>query len=35
VLALLAILLGIGLHAIHQKAEAARARDHSLDDRLP
>jgi type IV pilus assembly protein PilN len=34
VLALLAILLGIGLHAIHQKAEAARARDHSLDGQI-
>ena len=34
VLALLSILLGIGLHAIHQKAEAARARDHSLDGQI-
>jgi len=34
VLAFLAILLGIGLHAIHQKAEAARARDHSLDGQI-
>ncbi len=34
VLALLAILLGLGLHAIHQKAEAARARDHSLDGQI-
>ena len=33
-LAFLAILLGIGLHAIHQKAEAARARDHSLDGQI-
>lgn len=34
VLAFLSILLGFGLHAIHQKAEAARARDHSLDGQL-
>jgi type IV pilus assembly protein PilN len=34
VLAFIAILLGIGLHAIHQKAEAARARDHSLDGQI-
>jgi type IV pilus assembly protein PilN len=34
VLAALAIGLGIGLHAIHQKAEAARARDHSLDGQI-
>lgn len=34
VLALLSILLGLGLHAIHQKAEAARARDHSLDGQI-
>ena len=34
VLAFLAILLGIGLHAIHQKAEAVRARDHSLDGQI-
>ncbi len=34
VLALLSILLGFGLHAIHQKAEAARARDHSLDGQI-
>lgn len=34
VLAFLAILLGIGLHAIHRKAEAARARDHSLDGQI-
>ncbi|HWG19946.1 MAG TPA: hypothetical protein VG225_05385 [Terracidiphilus sp.] len=31
VLALAAIALGIGLHALHSKAEAARAREHSLD----
>lgn len=31
VLALLAIALGLGLHALHQKAEEARAREHSLD----
>ena len=34
VLAVTAIGLGIGLHAIHQKAEAARARDHSLDGQI-
>ena len=34
VLAVVAIGLGIGLHAIHQKAEAARARDHSLDGQI-
>ena len=34
VLALVSILLGLGLHAIHQKAEAARARDHSLDGQI-
>jgi type IV pilus assembly protein PilN len=34
VLALLSILLGFGLHAIHRKAEAARARDHSLDGQI-
>jgi type IV pilus assembly protein PilN len=34
VLALLAIGLGVGLHAIHRKAEAARARDHSLDGQI-
>jgi type IV pilus assembly protein PilN len=34
VLALLSILLGLGLHAIHRKAEAARARDHSLDGQI-
>ncbi|HXR38239.1 MAG TPA: hypothetical protein VN776_04075 [Terracidiphilus sp.] len=34
VLALIAIGLGVGLHAIHQKAEAARARDHSLDGQI-
>ena len=34
VLALLCILLGIGLHAIHREAEAARARDHSLDGQI-
>jgi type IV pilus assembly protein PilN len=33
-LALLSILLGFGLHAIHQKAETARARDHSLDGQI-
>ena len=34
VLALVSILLGLGLHAIHRKAEAARARDHSLDGQI-
>ena len=34
VLALAAILLGFGLHAVHQKAEAARARAHSLDGQM-
>jgi type IV pilus assembly protein PilN len=34
VLALVSILLGFGLHAIHQKAEAARARAHSLDGQI-
>jgi type IV pilus assembly protein PilN len=34
VLALLAIALGLGLRAFHQKAEEARARDHSLDGEL-
>ena len=34
VLALLSVLLGIGLHAIHRKAEAARARDHSVDGQI-
>jgi len=34
VLALVSILLAVGLHAIHQKAEAARARDHSLDGQI-
>ena len=33
-LALTAILFGFGLHAIHHKAELARARDHSLDGRI-
>lgn len=31
VLALLCVGLGLGLHAMHNKAEAARAREHSLD----
>ncbi len=31
VMAFVAIALGFGLHALHSKAEAARARDHSLD----
>jgi type IV pilus assembly protein PilN len=34
VLAFLSILLGVGLHAIHQKAEAARTRAHSLDGQI-
>jgi len=34
VLAFLSILLGFGLHAIHQKAEAARANAHSLDGKI-
>lgn len=34
ILALLAILLGIGLHAIYREAEAARAHDHSLDGQI-
>jgi type IV pilus assembly protein PilN len=34
VLSLISILLGLGLHAIHQQAEAARARDHSLDGQI-
>ena len=34
VLAVLAIACGFGLHAIHRKAEAARARDHSLDGQI-
>jgi type IV pilus assembly protein PilN len=34
VLALIAIALGLGLRAVHEKAEAARARDHSLDGQI-
>jgi type IV pilus assembly protein PilN len=34
VLAVASILLAVALHAIHQKAEAARARDHSLDGQI-
>jgi type IV pilus assembly protein PilN len=34
VLTLLSILLLVGLHFIHRKAEAARARDHSLDGQI-
>jgi type IV pilus assembly protein PilN len=34
VLALLSILMGLGLRAIHHEAEAARARDHSLDGQI-
>lgn len=34
VLALIAIALGLGLRAFHQKAEEARAREHALDQRI-
>jgi type IV pilus assembly protein PilN len=34
VLAVVAVGLLLGLHAIHRKAEAARARDHSLDGQI-
>jgi type IV pilus assembly protein PilN len=34
VLAILALFLGLGLHLLHSKAEAARARDHSLDGQI-
>jgi type IV pilus assembly protein PilN len=34
ILALLAIALGLGLRALHQKAEQARAREHSLDGEI-
>jgi len=34
VLALAAILFGLGLRAVHQRAEEARARDHSLDGQI-
>ena len=34
VLVLAAALLALGLHAVHDKAEAARARDHSLDGQI-
>jgi type IV pilus assembly protein PilN len=34
VLALFAIAFGFGLHELHQKAEEARARDHSLDGKI-
>ena len=33
-LALVAIALGFGLHALHDKAEAARQRAHSLDGQI-
>jgi type IV pilus assembly protein PilN len=33
-LALVAVCLGFGLHALHDKAEAARARAHSLDGKI-
>ena len=34
ILALLAIALGLGLRALHQRAEEARAREHSLDGQI-
>ena len=34
VLAILAMLMGLGLHLFHRKAEEARARDHSLDGQI-
>jgi len=34
ILALLAIILGLGLRAVHQKAEQARAREHALDSQI-
>ncbi len=34
VLVLVSIGLGLGLHALHRKADAARARDHSLDGEI-
>lgn len=34
VLVLVAAALALGLHAVHDKAEAARARDHSLDGQI-
>jgi type IV pilus assembly protein PilN len=34
VLAVLAIVLGMGLHAVHQKAEQARARERALDAQI-
>jgi type IV pilus assembly protein PilN len=34
VMAVMCIGLGFGLHALHQKAEEARARDHSLDAKV-
>ncbi len=34
ILAVLAIALGLGLRALHQKAEEARAREHSLDGEI-
>jgi type IV pilus assembly protein PilN len=33
-LAAMALLLGLGLHAFHQKAEEARAREHDLDEKI-
>ncbi len=33
-LAAAALVLAIGLHAVHHKAEEARAREHSLDDKI-
>lgn len=34
VVAVLCLAMGLGLHAVHNKAEAARAREHSLDGQL-
>lgn len=34
ILVLAALALGLGLHAVHQKAEEARAREHSLDGQI-
>lgn len=34
VMALVAIVLGLGIRALHQKAEEARAREHALDARI-
>jgi len=34
VLAVVAVAMALGLHALHDKAEAARARAHSLDGKI-